>query len=123
LLLLAVWPTTIAAGEWQHHIIFEQLAFQERIIVTFRFVEFIAAFTLLGYMIAEMRGRKNERVETTLGWTFFIAAGSAIFIEVIKTYPAINNIDVLSILIIISAGIYGATIYRLQLSAIERMNL
>jgi uncharacterized membrane protein len=74
-------------------------------------------------MIAEMRGRKNERMEKTLGWTFFIAAGSAIFIEALKTYPAINNINVLSVLIIISAGIYGAVIYRLQLSAIERMDL
>ena len=72
LLLLAVWPTTITAGEWQDMIIFQELAFEERIVVTFRFVAVIAAFTLLGYIIAEMRGRKNERVETTLGWAFFL---------------------------------------------------
>jgi uncharacterized membrane protein len=108
--------------EWQM-ISYQILVFDEHILLTFLYVEFIAAFTLLGYMIAEMRGRKNEALENTLGWTFFIAAGSAIFIEVIKTYPAINNIDVLSILIIISAGIYGAIIYRLKLSAIERLDL
>jgi glycopeptide antibiotics resistance protein len=90
LLLLTVWPTAITAGEWQHNIIFEELVFEERIVFTFRFVELVAAFTLLGYMIAELRGRKDERVETTLGWTFLIAAGSAILIEIIKTYPAIN---------------------------------
>jgi len=122
LLLLAVWQTTMAAGEWRHNIIFEELVFEERIVVTFRFVEFISAFTLLGYMIAEMRGRKNEAVEATLGWTFLIAAGSAILIEIIRSYPAINNINILSIIIIISASIYGAVIYRLQLSAIERLD-
>jgi glycopeptide antibiotics resistance protein len=122
LLLLAVWPTTITAGEWRHNIIFQELVFEERIVFTFRFVELIAAFTLLGYMIAEMRGRKNEAVEKTLGWTFFIAAGSAIFIEIIKTYPALNNLNVLSIIIIVSASIYGAVIFRLQLSAIERLD-
>lgn len=123
LLLLAVWPAAIAAGEWKYNIIFEELVFEDRIVFIFRFVELIAAFTLLGYMIAEMRGRKNEAVETTLGWTFFIAAGAAIVIEVLKTYPAFSNIDILSIFIITSASIYGAVIYRLKLSAIERLEL
>lgn len=122
LLLIAVWPTTVTAGEWQYKIIFEELVFEERIVLTFRFVEFIAAFTLLGYMITEMRGRKNESVETTLGWTFFMAAGSAIIIEIVKTYPALSGISILSIVIITSASICGAVIYRLQLSAIERLN-
>ena len=123
LLLLAAWPTTISIGEWQHNIIFKELLFKERIVFTFRFVEFIAAFTLLGYMTAEMRGRKNERTETTLGWTFLIAAVSATIIEIAKIYPALSSISVLSIGIIISASIYGAVIYRLQLSAIERLTL
>jgi len=122
LLLLAVWPTAITAGEWRHNIIFEELVFEERIVLTFRIVELVAAFTLLGYMISEMRGRKNESVETTLGWTFLIAAGSAIFIEILKTYPTLNNINILSIIIIITASLYGAVIYRLQLSTIERMD-
>lgn len=123
LLLLAVWPTAITAGEWQHNIIYEELVFEERIVFTFRFVELIAAFTLLGYMVAELRGRKNEPVEKTLGWTFFIASGSAIIIEVVRTYPALSSINILSIIIITSASIYGAVIYRLQLSAIERLNV
>jgi hypothetical protein len=122
LLLLAAWPTTIAAGEWQHNIIFQELVFEERIVFTFRFVELIAAFTLLGYMIAEMRGRKNKRVEKTLAWTFFIAVATAIFIEVLKTYPTLSSISILSIVIIISASIYEAVIYRLQLSAIKRLS-
>ena len=121
LLLVVAWPTTIPAGEWQYNIVFHELVFKERIAFIFRFIEFIAAFTLLGYMIAEMRGRKNERVEKTLGWTFFIAAGSAVLIEVLKAYPALNSTNILSIIIIILACLYGAVIYRLQLSAIERL--
>jgi glycopeptide antibiotics resistance protein/uncharacterized membrane protein len=122
LLLLSVYPIDLPAAEWQMNQSFQRLAFDEHILLTFRFVEFIAAFTLLGYMIAEMRGRKNEAVETTLGWTLLIAAGSAIFIEVIKAYPTMNNINILSIIIIITASLYGAVIYRLQLSAIERLD-
>jgi hypothetical protein len=73
-------------------------------------------------MIAEMRGRKNESVEKTLGWTFFIAVAAAIFIEALVTYPSLNHINILPIIIITAASIYGALIYRLQLSAIERLN-
>jgi VanZ family protein len=123
LLLVVAWPTTIPAGEWQYKIMFQELVFKERIVLTFRFIEFIAAFTLMGYMIAEMRGRKNEAVDRTLGWTFLIAVAAAIFTEVLKTYPALNDLDILSIIIIISACLYGAVIYRLQLAAIERLDL
>jgi hypothetical protein len=110
------------AGQWRLNVSFEELVFSERIVFTFRFIEFIAAFTLLGYMIAEMRGRKDEAVEKTLGWTFFIAVAAAIFTEILKTYPALNGISFLSIIIIVSACLYGAVIYRLQLAAIERLD-
>jgi glycopeptide antibiotics resistance protein len=123
LLLLAIWPTTLQTGDWHLNTHFQELAFNDRIVFTFRFIEFVAAFTLLGYMIAEMRGRKNESAEKTLGWTLFIAVAAAIFIEVLKTYPALNGINILAVIIIIAASLYGAVIYRLQLSAIERLTL
>jgi VanZ family protein len=116
--LISVWPTTPPLEQWQFNIRFEELAFNERIVFIFRFIEYVAAFTLLGYMIAEMRGRKNETLEKTLGLTFFIAVAAAIFTEVLKTYPAFSGINILSIIIIISACIYGAVIYRLQFFSI-----
>jgi glycopeptide antibiotics resistance protein len=119
LLFLAGWPTTLPIEQWQFNINFEQLTFNEKIVFIFRFAEYLAAFTLLGYMVAEMRGRKNEALEKTLGWTFFISVAAAIFIQVLKTYPALNRINILPIIIITAASLYGAVIYRLQLSAIE----
>lgn len=122
LLLLTAWPTTLPPQQWQFTINFEEFAFNERIAFIFRFVEHVAAFTLLGYMIAAMRGRKNESTEKTLGWTLFIAVAAAIFIEVLKTYPALNGINILAVIIITAASLYGAVIYRLQLAAIERLD-
>jgi hypothetical protein len=113
----------LPAVEWQMNQGLQSLVFDEHILLTFRFVEIIAAFTLLGYIIAEMRGRKNEAVENTLGWTFFIAASSAILIEIVKIYPSVDRISILSIIIISAASVYGAVIYRLHLSAIEHLNL
>ncbi len=87
LLLLAAWPTTLPLEDWQYSINFNELAFNDRIVFIFRFIEYVGAFTLLGYMIAEMRGRKNESFEKTMGWAFFISAASAIFIESCEHTP------------------------------------
>jgi hypothetical protein len=53
----------------------------------FRFNEFMAAFALLGYMIAEMRGRKNEPTAKILGWIFFTTLICPVIIETIRGYP------------------------------------
>jgi hypothetical protein len=120
LLLIEFWPAALPAGEWPFADAYRELAFQERISVTFRFIELIAAFTLLGYMIAEIRGRKDETADKTLGWTFGISAITSILIETLKAYPVISSINLYAVGYVIAACIYGAVIYRLQLAAIER---
>lgn len=121
LLLLATWPSILSNSKYRSDLIFEMLGFNARIVFMSRFIELVAAFTLLGYMVAEMRSRKNESIEKTLTWTFVIAGASAIFIEVIRSCPSIYNINALSIIIEVSASFYGAAIYRLQLAAIQRI--
>jgi hypothetical protein len=121
LLLLGIWPTTLSVGDWQLNIYFQKLAFNDRIAFTFRFIEFIAAFTLLGYMIAELRGRKNQSAAKTLGWIFFTALICSIIIEIIKGYPPLLGSSILEIVFITAAALYGGIIYRLQLAAIQRL--
>jgi len=121
LLVIALWPTTLPYVEWQFNIRFEELSFNERIVFTFRFIEFIAAFTLFGYMIAEMRGRKNESVDKTLGWIFCLTLGSSILIDLIRGFPQLLISNFLAIGAVIAAGLYGGIIYRLQLAAIRRL--
>ncbi len=121
LFFLIFWPTTLPIGEWQARIDFQGLTLHERIVFIFRFIEFIAAFTLLGYMIAEIRGRKNESTGKTLGWIFFTALICSIIIETIKGYPPLLTSNMLEAIFIIAAGLYGGIIYRLQLAAIQRL--
>ena len=121
LLLLGIWPTTLSVDDWQLNIYFQKLAFNDRIAFTFRFIEFIAAFTLLGYMIAELRGRKNESAAKTLGWIFFTALICSIMIGIIRGYPPLLGSSILEIVFITAAALYGGIIYRLQLAAIQRL--
>jgi glycopeptide antibiotics resistance protein len=122
LLLLIIWPTTFPIADWQLNIDYKELAFNDRIAFTFRFIEFIAAFTLLGYTIAQMRGRKNESAAKTLGWIFIAALISSIVIEIIRGYPPLFISNTMEIVLITAAGLYGGVIYRLQLSSIQRLN-
>jgi len=121
LLLLVIWPTTSPIGAWLFKTDFQALMFNKRLVLTFRFIEFIAAFTLLGYMMAEMRGRKNESAQKTLGWIFFTALICSIIIAAIRGYPPLIRSSILEIVFITAAALYGGIIYRLQLAAIQRL--
>jgi hypothetical protein len=120
LILMAVWPSTIPLNNWQFNLDFDSQNMTERIVFIFRFIEEIAAFTLLGYMLAEMRGRKDESIDKTIGWVLFITAGAAISIQILRTALVGSSLNLFEILLTAAAGIYGAVIYRLQLSAIRR---
>jgi len=120
-ILVAVWPTTLPFHDWQLTTNFQELSSNGRIVFTFRFIEFIVAFTLFGYMIAEMRGRKKESLTKILAWIFFITLFCFVVIEMTTGYPPLLASNVLEILFMTGSGVYGAIIYRLQLAAIQHL--
>jgi hypothetical protein len=121
LLLVAAWPTTVPINEWQVFIDFKALTSGERIVFTFRFIELIAAFTLLGYMIAEMRGRKNEAPGKSYAMVLITALVASAVIIMLKGLPALISFSLIETGLISAASLYGAVIYRLQLSAIRHL--
>ena len=121
LLLLALWPTTVAFGEWQEVVHFQELMFNERVVFIFRFVEYIAAFTLLGYIVAEMRGRKQESVTKILMWIVVLSLSCVIGIVLIKGHTPFSFLTLIEVALITGASLYGGIIYRLQLAAIQRI--
>jgi len=123
LLLVASWPTTVPFNEWQVFINFQEFNSGERIVFTSRFIELIAAFTLFGYMIAEMRGRKNEAPGKPFAWVLITALIASVVITILKGLPVLIFFSLIEIGLISAASLYGALIYRLQLSAIEHLNL
>jgi hypothetical protein len=107
--------------EWQFKINFQELVFNERIVFTSRFIELIAAFTIFGYMIAEMRGRKKESFAKILAWIFFITLSCSVIIEMTTGYPPLLASNILEILFMTGSGVYGGMIYRLQLTFIQHL--
>ncbi len=120
LILLAAWPTTVPLNEWGHTVNFGELSFYERNTFIFRFVEMIAAFTLFGFIIAEMRGRKKEALFKTLFIVFFIIFCSSTTLQILKANSLMIPAIFLEPAFTTLAGLFGAVIYRRQLSAIRR---
>ena len=62
IVLPAVYPMGLPAVEWRMDQGLQSLVFDEHILLTFRFVESIAAFTLLGYSIYRLQLAATERL-------------------------------------------------------------
>jgi hypothetical protein len=72
-------------------------------------------------MMAEMRGRSSESAGRTLAWIFLAALISSIIIEIIRGYPPLLRSNILEIVFITAAALYGGVIYRLHLSSIRSL--
>jgi hypothetical protein len=72
-------------------------------------------------MIAEMRGRKNESVDKTFAWVLITALVASVIIIMLKGFPALISFSLIELGLISAASLYGAVIYRLQLSSIRNL--
>ena len=121
LLLLSVWPTTLPLAEWASGIDYKRFTEVQRIVFTARFIEVIAAFTLLGYMVAGMRGRKNEFAFAMLGWVSGSALAFSILTAVLRDFLSGPLSSMMEATLFTAAALYGALIYRLQLAGVKRL--
>jgi glycopeptide antibiotics resistance protein len=84
-------------------------------------VEAVAAFTLLGYMLAEFRGRRegrfHEGVAHIAGWS----GGVALVAELLEGFRADGGASVVRWLLLVAGGLYGAWLYHLQRSHVRRL--
>ncbi|XPS88614.1 putative membrane protein, VanZ-like [Desulfosarcina variabilis str. Montpellier] len=119
LFLLSVWSTTIPLGEWTLRGDFHSLYQAERVLFIARFVEVIAAFTLLGYLLAEMSGRKKQTRLGALNLVVIYILGIAIFTTTLRNIRSELLFMLVEAFLFAMAGIYGAIIYRLQLNVVR----
>lgn len=119
LFLLSVWSTTIPLGEWPLRGAFQSLHQAERVLFIARFVEVISGFTLLGYLFAEMSGRKKEIRLNALSRVVVPIMGFAIFMATLRNIhlePLYIVVEMVSFTI---AGLYGTIIFWLQLKVVR----
>lgn len=116
LALLALWPWDATAPG----VPFGALPLSTRLTIAFRLVEGIAAFTLLGYIVAEVGGRHDGRDARALARVALVAAACAVAVDAGGRAFLVDCATPLAAAPLVGASLFGGAVYRLQLAALRR---
>lgn len=81
-----------------------------------RFLVYLAAFTLLGYMIAEYRGREEGRLADAFPRMLYWTLAATTAAEVILGFRTGHGASIARWVVLSCASLYGGWLYRLQLN-------
>ena len=114
LLLLALFFPFRPFGPW--HMMF---GFTDRVTDTslqslFPRLEYLAAFTVLGYIIAEWRGRLELSFRQDLPRLLFVLIGFAFVLEFLSGFQTGQGASFVRLALSVIGGLFGGTIYHLS---------
>lgn len=111
LVILVISPVLGEIGSWHGHVGFAEVAQSQ--IETAQVLELCAAFTLLGYMSAELRGREVMRYRDAFPRLIAWGLGLAIAAEVARGFD-IHGASLARALLVVAACLFGGWLYYLQ---------
>lgn len=121
LAILGASPLLGGVGGWSASLGFPGVATEWTKVEILRLLELVAAFTLLGYMLAEFRGRVIERYgegfPRLLAWT----GTACLAIELVRGFDAGHGASVARALLLLTASLYGGWLYYVQRSHIRHL--
>jgi VanZ family protein len=116
LLLLAGWPPWRRVRPWRFGLAGWESAGTVEIL---RGLELFAGFTVLGYAVAEMRGRAELRFRQSVWTVLAVALGVAVAVESVAGFR--GGADLTRAVGAVLAAIYGGGLYHLQRSRIRAL--
>jgi hypothetical protein len=87
---------------------------QANIRVNIRLIEHLAAFTVLGYIAAEWRGRAELAWRRDFPRLLLVGMASAIVLEILVGFQAGPGASFLRLMIATGGALFGGTLYHLQ---------
>jgi VanZ family protein len=112
LVLVAVWPPRWNP-DWSVNLGFDRSVSGAGTVATLRLLEYVAAFTMLGYMLAELRSRKEESFRFTRGNILLVAVPLALGLEALRAFQPLHGASLLLLAMSVTASLYGGIIYHL----------
>jgi VanZ family protein len=119
LVLVAIVPLRDGIGAWTLYTGFPDAASHQIEIV--RLLELVAAFTLVGYMVAEFGGRALRRYRDALPRLLAWAAALACALEVLWGFRAGHGASLARGSLLAAASLYGGWLYYLQREHVVRL--
>lgn len=114
LFFLAIWPPLQPILPWHGIIGLTDRLVLDGVTINFRLLEHLAAFTVLGYISAEWRGRAELSWRQDLPRLLLVAAVSAFILEVLVGFQSGPGASLLRAIIAICGALFGGAIYHLQ---------
>ena len=119
LVLSALWPMPWTPGPWHGGWGVADLADMPGVTPMLRALEYLAAFTLLGYTVAESRGRREEGAGPRRARLIAASVLSAAALEALRGFHPGHGASMLVLLLTAAMGLYGGLIYRIQLGVVR----
>jgi len=119
LVLSALWPMPWTPGPWHGGWGVADLADMPGVTPMLRALEYLAAFTLLGYTVAEARGRREEGAGPRRARLIAASVLSAAALEALRGFHPGHGASMLVLLLTAAMGLYGGLIYRIQLGVVR----
>jgi len=114
LILAALWPPLRPIGAWHAILgITGQIVLGD-VSINFRLLEYLAAFTVLGYIAAEWRGRAELSWRRDLPRLLLVGTATALILELLVGFQSGPGASLFRPCIAICGAFFGGTIYHLQ---------
>jgi hypothetical protein len=114
LVLITVAPLLYGMAPWSAGIGFPGIAAEWTKVEILRFLELVAAFTLLGYMVAEYRGRVVDAYEDAVPRVGTWGLAAALIGEGVRGFHAGHGASLARGVVLLAATLYGGWLYYLQ---------
>lgn len=121
MILLALSPLPSRYQNWSGVWGFYNLGSERFAIPLWWLTEYFAAFTLLGYIVAESHGRRNITQGRSIVWSCFWCGLAAVLLEVCRGFHPRYAASFLQGLFAFTGSLYGSLIYWLQLHAVQQV--
>ena len=113
-LLQAFWPFFRPLEMWHGSFGLIDPSAQEDIRVNIRLIEHLAAFTVLGYIASEWRGRTELAWRRDFPQLLFLGLFSALTLEIPVGFQTGQGASLLRLIIATSGALFGGVLYHLQ---------
>jgi glycopeptide antibiotics resistance protein len=121
-LLLLVAPVAgFSASSWRGALGFDAMRGSWGTTPVLHVVEAVAAFTLLGFMLAEFRGRREARFRDGVLYVAGWCGGSALIAEILEGFRQDGGASGARWLLLVIGALYGAWLYHLQRAHVRRL--
>ncbi|MBK6488866.1 MAG: VanZ family protein [Gemmatimonadetes bacterium] len=121
LILLTLAPLLQGVDAWQIGVTFPGVATEWTKTEILRFLEQVAAFTLLGYMTAEFRGRSVPAYRLALPRLVLMSAAATLMGEGIRGFHEGHGASIARGCVLLAAAMYGGWLYYLQRSHVKEL--